>query len=186
MDENLILNEIRAQNKASFKRFFNHFYEELVIYANSYLFDKHASEDVVQDVFLYVWENAEAIQIEKSLKGYLYKMVRNRCLNYLKSLKITDNSNFIELSINLVSDYNLDASDSDERIIIYNQVMQIIETLPSKMQQIFRLKFLSDYKYSEIADELGISENTVKTQLKRARKKINQSILLLIILSSIL
>jgi len=186
LDENLILNEIRAQNKASFKRFFNHFYKELVIYADSYLFDKYTSEDVVQDVFLYVWENAEVMQIEKSLKYYLYKMVRNRCLNYLKALKITDNSNFIELSINLVSDYNLDASDSDEKIIIYNQVMLIIETLPSKMQQIFRLKFLSNYKYTEIADELEISVNTVKTQLKRARKKINQSIVLLIILFSLL
>ena len=185
MDINIVLKELRNQNKSVYKNVFNHFYKGLVLYANNFLYDQQASEDVVQEVFISLWENAKNIEIKSSLKGYLYAMVRNKCLNYLKSVKITDDLNVIDLNSILVLDEDLDLISEEEKTILYNHILKIIDTFPESMQQVFKLKFIENYKYEEIADELGISVNTVKTQLKRAKMKISESLVILVALLSI-
>jgi len=179
---NLIIQEIKKRNKDVFKTFFNKHYETYVLYANSYLFDKAASEDIVQDVFVYLWENAERIDIQSSLQGYLYTMVRNRCLNYLKTIKVTDKNHILEFNINLITEQVFDSNSEENKEIVYKHLLQILETLPEKMQQVVKLKFLHSYKYSEIASEMNISINTVKTQLKRAKQRIAELITILLII----
>ncbi|MFH7019191.1 RNA polymerase sigma-70 factor [Flavobacterium sp. FlaQc-47] len=182
MDINLVLSELQKQNKSVYKNVFNQFYKGMVLYANNFLFDQQTSEDIVQEVFIWLWENAKNIEINTSLKSYLYAMVRNRCLNYLKSIKITDDLNLIDLNSALLLEEDIDNISEDEKAIIYRQILKIVEGFPASMQQIFKLKFVENYKYNEIADELGISVNTVKTQLKRAKLKIGESIPLLLAL----
>ncbi len=182
---NLILEEIRKKNRKVFKNFFNKHYSNLVVYANGYLFDQQASEDLVQDVFIYIWEHAHKINIKSSLKGYLIAMVRNRCLNYLKSIKITDSFEFLELNINLITAHVFDSTEEEEKKIVYHQILRIVDTLPNKMQQVVRLKFLHNYTYAEIATELNISVNTVKTQLRRAKAKITELVTGILILLQI-
>ncbi|MCF6241382.1 MAG: RNA polymerase sigma-70 factor [Bacteroidales bacterium] len=179
----IIFKEIRKGNQKVFKAFFDRNYKRFVIYANSYLFDQQESEDIVQEVFVYIWENANQLNITASLNGYVLAMVRNRCLNYLRSIKITDNSNFIKFDVlNLVSENIIDSTDDEDRKIIYHQILKIIDTLPERMQQTVRLKFIYGYKYAEIAEELNISVNTVKTQLKRAKLKIIELLTSIILL----
>ncbi|GGF03946.1 RNA polymerase sigma-70 factor [Flavobacterium limi] len=185
MEIDIVLKELQNQNKSVYKNVFNHFYKGLVIYANNFLFDQEASEDIVQEVFISLWENAKNIEIKTSLKAYLYAMVRNKCLNYLKSLKVTDDLNVIDLNSILVLDEDLDLISEEEKTILYNHILKIIETFPESMQQVFKLKFIENYKYEEIADEMGISVNTVKTQLKRAKVKISQSLVIILALLSI-
>ena len=96
---NLIISEINKRNKYVFKKLFNKHYKGLVIYANGYLFDMDSSKDIVQDVFIYIWEHSGKLNIKTSLKAYLYSMVRNRCLNYLKSIKVTDNFSFLDFNL---------------------------------------------------------------------------------------
>jgi len=182
---NLILEEITKRNRKVFKVFFNKHYKNLVFYANGYLFDKYASEDIVQEVYIYIWENAEDLKIKSSLKNYLYAMVRNKCLNYLKAIKITDSYNYLELNISLITEQVLDSATDDDKQIVYHQILKIVDSLPEKMQQIVKLKFLHQYKYAEIAEELGVSINTVKTQLKRAKVKITDAITTILILLQI-
>jgi RNA polymerase sigma-70 factor (family 1) len=182
LDINLVLSELQKQNKFVYKNVFNQFYKGLVLYANNFLFDQQTSEDVVQEIFIWLWENAKNIEIKTSLKAYLYAMVRNKCLNYLKSIKITDDLNLIDLNSALLLEEDIDNISEDEKAIIYRQILKIVESFPESMQQIFKLKFVENYKYNEIADELGISVNTVKTQLKRAKLKIGESIPLLLAL----
>jgi RNA polymerase sigma-70 factor (ECF subfamily) len=179
---NLIIQEIRKRNRDVFKTFFKKHYQACIIYANGYLFDKAASEDIVQEVFLYLWENAERIEIKTSLQGYLYTMTRNRCLNYLKSIKITDNYHLLEFNINLITEQVFESNSEENKDIVYAHLLIILETLPEKMQQVVKLKFLQNYKYSEIAKEMDISINTVKTQLKRAKIRIAELITVLLIM----
>lgn len=185
MDTNLTLEGIRKNDRVHFKKCFNHFYGEMVIYANSYLFDTNSSKDVVQEVFIHIWENAGKIHINTCLKAYLYAMVRNRCLNQLKSLKITDKSKFLKLNENLLADSSKEPFPAEERNVVYSRVLQIVDTMPVGMQQIFKMKFVNNYKYSEIAEELGISVNTVKTQLKRAKLRISELVTFLMVLLTI-
>ena len=183
MDANLTLEGIRQKDQVHFKKCFNRFYGELVVYANGYLFDKNTSKDVVQEVFIHIWENSGNITIKTCLKAYLYAMVRNRCLNILKSVKITDYSNYLDMSATL-ADGPLEPAFAEDKSIRYKQVLQIVDTMPTSMQQIFKMKFVNNYKYSEIAEELGISVNTVKTQLKRAKFKISELVTSLLALLS--
>lgn len=163
-----ILTEIRDGNRDSFKRLFHRYYESLVIYAEGYLYDRASSEDVVQEVFIYFWENADNLHITTSVKGYLYKMVRNRGLNYLKTLKVSDDIEILEYTF--IQESNLDLEDLQaERILKFKQVLLVVDTLPKKMKEIFILKHRKNYSYSEISNVLRISPNTVKTQLKRAK-----------------
>lgn len=179
---NLILDEISKKNEKVFKNFFDKHYKELVVYANGYLFDKDSSEDIVQEIFIYIWENAYKLNIETSIKSYLYAMVRNKCLNYLKSIKLTDSFELLDFNINLITEHVFNSTTEEDKKIVYHQILKIIDTLPEKMQQVVKLKFLHNYKYSEIASELDVSINTVKTQLKRAKLKITESITIIVIL----
>jgi len=182
---NLILKEISKHNHKVFKKFFDNHYKNLVLYANGYLFDKDSSEDIVQEVFIYIWENADKLKIESSLKGYLFTMVRNKCFTYLKSIKITDNYEFLEFNINFVTEHIFDSTTEEDKKIVYHQILKIVDTLPDKMQQVVKLKFLHNYKYSEISEELGISINTVKTQLKRAKSRITELVTSIVVLLQI-
>lgn len=179
---NLILQEIKNRNRNVFKTFFNKNYEAFVIYANGYLYDKAASEDVAQEVLIYLWEHAHKIDIQSSLKAYLYTMIRNRCLKRLKAIKITDNTRFLDFNINLITEQVFDSTTEEDKQIVYQQLLKIVDTLPEKMQQIVKLKFLHNYKYADIAQELNISINTVKTQLKRAKIKITEAITIILVL----
>ncbi len=179
---NLIIEEIQKGNQKVFYNFYNKNYKNLVVYANGYLFDQQASEDIVQDVFIFIWENADKIKINKSLKGYVGTMVRNKCLNYLKSIKVTDSYDYLEFNINLITEHVFDSVIDEDRKIVYHQILKIVDTLPERMQQIVKLKFLHGYKYSEIAEDLNISINTVKTQLKRAKLRIIELVTSIIIL----
>lgn len=183
---NRIISEIRKGNQKIFKEFFTENYENLVVYANSYLFDNQASQDVVQDVFIHLWEKAEDIKIETSLLSYVRAMVRNRCLNYLKSIKIIDNFGLLKTNIHLITEHVFETAEQDNKRIIYQQIIKIIDTLPERMQQVVKLKLSGNYTYKEIAEELGISVNTVKTQLRRARGKITGLITGVLILLKLL
>ncbi len=107
-------------------------------------------------------------------------MVRNRCLNFLKSIKITDDANVLDMQSMLSDEYNLDVFSSEDLKVIHHQLLKIVEGLPTKMQQIVKMRFIENYKYVDIAEELGISVNTVKTQLKRAKLKITQQMALIL------
>jgi RNA polymerase sigma-70 factor (family 1) len=176
------LEELRRQNKSVYNDVFNRFYKGMVTYANNFILDQQASEDVVQEVFISLWENSKDIDVKSSLKSYLHTMVRNRCLNYLKTLKINDNINLIDLNSMLVLEDELYVLSEQEKNILYNRVFKVVETFPDSMQQIFKLKFISSYSYLEIAEELNVSVNTVKTQLKRAKERISSSMIIMVIL----
>ncbi len=174
MDLETILGEIQNKNHFAFKRLFDGMYHELVTYAHGYLFDKSSSEDAVQEVFVRLWEKSNRINLKTNLKAYLYAMVRNKCLNKLKALKIADDSNILNAQISLSFDQEPDWSIEQEKEIRNQQALNIIENLPLRMRSIVELRFRENYRYKEIADELNVSINTVKTQLKRAKAKLGE------------
>jgi RNA polymerase sigma-70 factor (ECF subfamily) len=178
LDCKFVIREIQNKNHAVFKKLFEDLYAELVIYANRYLFDRNQSEDIVQEVFVYLWEKSDMIMLKGTLKGYMYAMVRYKCLNVLKTIKVTDANRALALHAVFDSEEQSEIFTAEENnSILYNQVLKILENLPVQMRTIVRLRFINNYRYVEIAEELGVSVNTVKTQLKRAKIKVSKQII---------
>lgn len=170
---NLLWSKIRENDEESFKSLFYHLYPELVRHAQTYLFDKDKSKDVVQEVFIDLWENAHKIEINTSLNAYLYAMVRNKCLNYLRSIKITEGIEAMESLTESDTYFKLDQKENNKK---YKKVLFIVDSFPDRMGEVFKMRYLDNYTYNEIASQLDISLNTVKTQLRRARKRLSLQI----------
>jgi RNA polymerase sigma-70 factor (ECF subfamily) len=172
IEDKILFNEIRNRNLKVFEALFGNYYPQLVRFAEGYLFDIQECEDIVQNIFIHFWENAAQIHVEQSVKAYFFQSVKNRCLNRLRDLRIHDKHNI--LYIEALMNFENAEEIPDAEIII--QINHAIEQLPEQMRAIFKLKYLEGKKLSEIARINQISENTVKTQLLRAKEKLRKSL----------
>lgn len=168
IEDKILFNEIKNRNLKVYESLFRSYHPRLVRFAEGYIFDKQDCEDIVQNLFIYFWENAGKINLENSMKGYFFQSIKNRCLNHLRDLQIQDRHNllYIEALVNQVNDEEL----NDPDLIIH--INAAINQLPQQMAEIFRLKYLEGKKIVEIAQLNQITENTVKTQLQRAKYKL--------------
>lgn len=163
--DKLVLKEIKNGNNLIYENIFHDHYNSLVNFANRFLLDIKASEDVVQGVFIYLWENSESIHINTSIKNYLYQAVKNGCLNQLRSLKLWDKHQLLYLEAVLNTSDNRVLENSD----IVDDIKNALSKLPPQMYQVFHKKYFQEQSVNEIAQELSISPNTVKVQLHKGR-----------------
>jgi len=139
--------------------------------------DRTTAEDLVQDVFIRIWINRETSPINESLQTYLFRAVRNRCINHLEHLKVKANykaQEVIELQIHEAGYFQ-----SPEQLLInQEQLKQVrceIEKLPEKCRKVFKMAYKEDKKAAEIAEELNLSVRTVETQIYNALKILRKS-----------
>ena len=173
VEDKIVLDEIRNRNRKVFEALFYEYYPHLTRYAEGFLFDKQTCEDIVQNLFIYFWENTHRIVIQLSLKSYFYQSVKNRCLNHLRDIQVHDKHKILYLEALLNEDDSPGWIDPE----IIKKVQDAIAQLPPQMGELFKQKYLFGRKYHEIAENNQISENTVKTQLKRAREKMRKMLL---------
>jgi RNA polymerase sigma-70 factor (family 1) len=170
IEDKILFNEIKNRNLKVYEALFSNYYPQLVKFAEGYLFDKQECEDIVQNLFIYFWENAAKIDLDLSVKAYLFQSVKNRCINNLRDLQIRDRHNLLYLEGLLNLDDYSELQDSEINI----KIIAAIEQLPLHMAEIVKLKYLDGKKLKEIAQINQITENTVKTQLLRAKGKLRK------------
>ncbi|MCT4614426.1 MAG: RNA polymerase sigma-70 factor [Marinifilaceae bacterium] len=159
------------RDKDSFRLLYEKHHDELFRFAESYVCCPGIAEDIIQEVFIRIWEDKN-LKIRNSLRSYLFTMTRNRCLNYLRSMKIEDKDNVKLTEAQIVSDttdLNLDNN-------VYSEVKAAVSELPSQCKQIYELAIYDGLKYAEIAEELDISIDSVKVQIFRARKTLRKKL----------
>lgn len=168
VEETILWKEIKNRNIKVFEAFFREYYPLLTKFAEGFVFDDQVAEDLVQNLFLYLWEHAGRVEIESSLKSYLYQAVKNRCLNYLRDLHVEDKRKFLYVEACLNEEDLSDWPDID----LTRRIEAAIGSLPSQMKELFMMKYFQGMKSREIARIRGISENTLQTQLQRAKEKL--------------
>ena len=144
---------------------FHYNYRPLCLYALHYLGNADSAEDVVQESFATLWEKLQEGVAISNRKAYLYMMVRNRCLDQLRRKGIPTESLKPYDTYGIIED-----DDAQERSQTEARLWTAIDSLPEKCRQIFLMSKRDGLKYMEIADELGISENTVRNQISKALK----------------
>jgi RNA polymerase sigma-70 factor (ECF subfamily) len=166
-----ILSGIRNGEKKAFDLLFEHYYSNLCNYAASVVHDHDVAEDIVQDLFAELWVNHKQITIRSSLYSYLLRSTRNACLDHLKHLKVREKfQSEVQSELSVAFDDNLILAE------ILHRMNEIIEQLPDQCKRIFKLSRFDNLKYREIAKLLGISENTVDTQIRRALNKLKHDL----------
>jgi len=159
---------IKNGNETAFEKVFKMYFRNLHAFAYTFMKDDSIAEEIVQNVFFKIWEKRDQLQIDDSLKAYLYRAVHNESLNHIKHLKIK-NSFQLQYSGNMESS-NQDASNQMIASELENDIQKAINELPQQCRTIFQMSRFEQLKYQQIADQLNISVKTVENQMGKALK----------------
>ena len=164
-----LINNIIDGDQIAFKRLFDKYYDYAFEVATLYC-SFHEAEEVVSDVFSKIWNNRSQLAEVSSFKGYLFMSLKNQCLNYLRKKKIDT------VDIEHLFDSAAMQESSPQQILESNEltesVEEVIENLPPKCKEAFKLVREDGLKYKEAAKQLSITENTLDVHLKKATKRI--------------
>lgn len=151
---------------------FRKYYSSLKFYASRFL-DDQQSEDVVQDAFMDLWHRRDQIEKGEHLRAFLYRSVYTRALNTLKHTAIVQNYGkaVVDIYVKKASYFSSDNNEILERIEsneLGEEVLQVIESLPDKCKEVFKLSYLHEMKNKEIANVMGVSLKTVESHMYKA------------------
>lgn len=166
--------KIRKGDKRAFENLFLRFYENLCNFAWRFTSSMHVSEELVQDVFLNIWESRKNLDPKKNIKSYLFSSVRNRALNYINHEELVREYNEQIGWLNRSPSRQHHELDKESEFI--KAARKAIEDLPEGARNIYKLSRKEGLTYREIAEVMEISEKTVESQMSRALKLLRKSL----------
>ena len=167
--------KISRSDRRAFDDMFRSFYPVLVRFAMLYVSDKTASKDIVQDCFVSLWQTRHRIDAARSLKSYMYMIVRNRALNVIRDRSGIDVDH--ELATNYgagqSADQELKADEDDDSTL--EQLMNIwIDQLPGRQKEAFNLSRFEGLDHDEIAEVMNVSPKTVNNHIVAALRSLRE------------
>ncbi|MEY8593573.1 RNA polymerase sigma-70 factor [Butyricimonas hominis] len=152
-------------NDSTFEDLFKSYFQDLMRFVCSYVNDEEVAKDIVHDVFFALLRNKKRLDVSYSMKSYLFTLARNYALNYLKHLRV------IAMNEREVSDLLENAGEElgvyEERL---NRLNEKLAELPEKQREVLMKCFVEGRKYKDVADEMEISVNSLKTHISRGLK----------------
>jgi len=168
MEEKFLINGIMTRNKIVFDFVFHYYYSGLCAYCERITGSQQAAEDIVQDLFVYLWLKHYKINITSSLKNYLFTSVKNRAIDYIKHEKIKVDK------LNSLSNPDGSTNNLSSLWFAESELQEIVEKGLEKLtpccREIFQLSRFEGLKNQEIAEKLSISKRTVELQVSNALK----------------
>ena len=160
-----MVEKVNADTSAIFEQTFRAHFKSLHAYARSIIKDEATAEEIVQNIFLKLWEKKEQILQQHSVTAYLYRAVHNESLNFLKHNKVKADYNAYATLSNKVYEQTSDPAVIKE---LQQKIDKALNELPEQCRTIFYLSRFEDLKYRMIADQLGIPVKTVENQMGKA------------------
>lgn len=158
-------------NVTLFEEFFKRHYVNFCLLAYRYLNDRDMAEEVVQDVFVKIWEKRSFIEVKGSLTAYFNMAIKNTCLNYLKHKRVE-----VVFTQNYLQQQKDEVSPLDNIDELTEKIKQAIEKLPPQRKKIFLMSRYDGLKYYEIANTLNLSVKTVEAQMGLALKQLREQL----------
>ena len=158
-----IIQDIREGKEDPFRELFNTYYEGLCQYAFTILRDMDEAEDIVQAMFIKIWEKRQSLTITHTIKSYLYKAIYHQCINQFEHRAVREK--YQELSLIENSGIQLPEVFPNE---LEDRIVTAINSLPKQCRTIFMMSRYQEMKYSEIAKALELSVNTIENQISKA------------------
>ena len=179
--ETLIVEQLKTGNEDAYQYIYDRHYALLCHVANGYVKDHFLAETIVGDTIFHLWEIRETLEISVSIRSYLLRAVRNRCINYLNSEWEKREISFSSLMPDEITDDKMTISDSHplgallEREL-EEEIYKAIDKLPNECRRVFDKSRFEGKSYEEISQELGISVNTVKYHIKNALASLQKNL----------
>jgi RNA polymerase sigma-70 factor (family 1) len=172
--DTVLINRLREGDKLALTELYNTYWQLLFTSAYNIIKDKELCEDIIQDIFMNIWHNREKLEINISLKGYLYACARYQVFNQFRKNKDKIHVEFFN-DLNKRFQYG-----TPETELMHNELVQqintIVETLPEKCQLVYKLSREEQLSHKEIAVRLNISTKTVENHITKALQTIRLSI----------
>jgi len=173
-NDNMLVIRIRNDSKDAFKLLYDRYSKKLYYFSLRYLGDNEEAEELVQSVFINIWEHRGSLDETMSVKSYIYRSAVNYIYNYLKKEAIR--AKFIETELQTGE---FQSNQTYDQIFFHDlekSINSIIETLPLQQQKIFRLSRFEGLSHEKIAENLDLSVRTVENQVYRALKIIKSKL----------
>ncbi|MFA9370245.1 MAG: RNA polymerase sigma-70 factor [Labilibaculum antarcticum] len=158
----------KTKTNIDFEKTFKEFYSPLCNFAYSFIPDQDLCQDFVQDVFLKIWDKSP--DITTSISSYLYRSVKNSCLDHLKKSYKQSIIPIEEIEDPIDSPYELNRGKNLEAL--NQKIEKAVNSLPPKCKEVFLLRRDFQLSYDEISDELDISKKTIESHMNSAIKKL--------------
>ncbi|MCF0191614.1 MAG: RNA polymerase sigma-70 factor [Marinilabiliaceae bacterium] len=192
-EERKMVRLVAEGNEEAFQWIFNRYYAPLALFASKILDgDDDSAIDIVQNVFVALFQQRKSLQKIDNIRSFLYQSVRNRTLNEIKHLKVVRGFQEYELAAsNITPDGDqstelLGPEELMEYVELQDRIERAIESLPGQCQRIFRMSRMEEMSNDEIALKLNLSKRTVETQISKALKILRQILCLQIIIMTLL
>ena len=167
-----LFDKVRSGDLKAFELLFSIYFARLNDFAKNVVRDDFISQDIVQEVFVKVWEKRAEIE-SLNLEAFLFRLVRNRCLDYIKHLKVVNNRmQQINISSKYEELYRIDFIGNEPYVLIEEElktkIEKTIQSLPDRCREVFILSRMDGLKNKEIAEKLDINIKNVERHLSRA------------------
>ena len=166
------------REETRFEDIYLSYFSKMKYFAKEYVISEEDAENIVQDVFVELWENKEMLNMHMNLIAYLFTTIKNKCLNHMRHKIVVQNTATKMQEEYLISlRMNLDSLETFDNKLFSDQdiekiINRALDSLPEKCRTIFFMSKIEGKKQKEIAQELNISINTVGTQIGIAYKKL--------------
>ncbi len=175
-----LLRLVKNNDEEFLKILFKLYYLKLCSYAETFVKAPDLAEEIVQETFISLWENRVEIRVDHSFKSYIFRCVHNNCINFLKKSEVLRRQTKVVadeiIYHNEIALRNFNSAALDDLISreMEERLISVLNDLPPQARLIFVLSRNEHLSYSEIADTLHISVNTVKTHMKRTLSKLRE------------
>ena len=164
--ETMLLEKLKNDDQSAFTIIFTKYYQDLVQFSYNYTRNQDASEEIVEEVFLKLWENRKFLVIHSSLKSFLLKTVQNRSIDNLRHATITHKY------ASLVLEHPLLSENDTENYILHSELeanfKHALDKIPAQFAEAFRMSRIESLNYKEIAQKLNVSVRTVEVRVSKA------------------
>ncbi len=158
----------------SFEELFRQYYQMLCSYAIRFVDDGDTAEEIVQDLFYRLWEKRGELQINTSVKSYLFSAVHNRCLKFIEHRNVE--LKYRNYYLKHESEVDNEPHDAHNVHELQGIIDRTLNSLPERCGRIFRLNRFEGLKYHEIAQKLSISVKTVEANMGKALKLLRKNL----------
>jgi len=174
INQKLLLEKLSRGDETALAAIYKQYWEIMYLAAFNLVKKKEVCEDIVQEIFVSIWNNRENIKINTSLKSYLYTSTIYKVYDYFRK-----NSNVVKVELLESFDKRIQSSNPETKLIhaeLMEFVDSVIEDLPTKCKEVFKLSREAQLTHKEIAQKLNISQRTVEGHIAKALKILRSSL----------